>query len=116
MNYNDSVFWYLDFSTYNSKDFCFFSQVIGSADSNNLNYKSLSEFYRTPTKLMQEFPIFSVERLGEDRIILTLELIPGYLVPSSIALISENVNGERFLVAKIVTVYTLFYECTTDSL
>ncbi len=103
MNFNDSVSWYLDSSTYNSKDFCFFSQVIGSADSNNLNYKNLSEFYRTPTKLMQEFPIFSVERLGEDRIILTLELIQGYLVPSSIALISEDINGERFLVAKIVT-------------
>lgn len=103
MNFNDSVSWYLDSSTYNSKDFCFFSQVIGSADSNNLDYKNLSEFYRTPTKLMQEFPIFSVERLGEDRIILTIDLTQGYLVPASIALISENVNGERFLVAKIVT-------------
>lgn len=103
MNFNDSVSWYLDSLTYNSKDFCFFSQVIGSADSNNLDYENLSEFYRTPTKLMQEFPIFSVERLGEDRIILTLDLTQGYLVPSSIALISENINGERFLVAKIVT-------------
>lgn len=103
MNFNDSVSWYLDSSTYNSKDFCFFSQVIGSADSNNLDYTNLSEFYRTPTKLMQEFPIFSVERLGGDRIILTLEFIQGYLVPSSIALISEDINNERFLAGKIVT-------------
>lgn len=103
MNFNDSVSWYLNSSTYNSQDFCFFSQVIGSADSNNLNYTNLSEFYRTPTKLMQEFSIFSVERLGEDRIILTLELIQGYLVPSSIALISEDINGERILVGRIVT-------------
>lgn len=103
MNFNDSVSWYLDSSTYNSKDFCFFSQVIGSADSNNLDYTNLSEFYRTPTKLMQEFPIFSVERLEGDRIILTLEFIQGYLVPSSIALISEDINNERFLAGKIVT-------------
>ena len=77
MNFNDTVAWFLNSDTYSSYDYCFFTQIVGSADSNNLEYTTLSEFYTTPSKLTQEFPIFSVERLDDDRIILTLEFTPG---------------------------------------
>ena len=103
MNFNDTVAWFLNSDTYSSYDYCFFTQIVGSADSNNLEYTTLSEFYTTPSKLTQEFPIFSVERLDDDRIILTLEFIPGFLVPTSIALFSEDSSGKKFLVARIVT-------------
>lgn len=103
MNFNDTVAWFLNSSTYSLYDYCFFSQIVGSADPNNLNYTTLSEFYATPAKLTQEFPIFSVERLDDDRIILTLEFTPGFLVPTSIALISEDFSGNKFLAARIVT-------------
>lgn len=103
MNFNDTVAWFLNSDTYSSYDYCFFTQIVGSADSNNLEYTTLSEFYTTPSKLTQEFPIFSVERLDDDRIILTLEFTPGFLVPTSIALFSEDSSGKKFLVARIVT-------------
>ena len=103
MNFNDTVAWFLNSDTYSSYDYCFFTQIVGSADSNNLKYTTLSEFYTTPSKLTQEFPIFSVERLDDDRIILTLEFTPGFLVPTSIALFSEDSSGKKFLVARIVT-------------
>ena len=103
MNFNDTVAWFLNSDTYSSYDYCFFTQIVGSADSNNLEYTTLSEFYTTPSKLTQEFPIFSVERLDDDRIILTLEFTPGFLVPTSIALFSEDPSGKKFLVARIVT-------------